>query len=69
MSKNKKRPLLRYRILPLLGLFRSTNSEIIADRATGVLFPLFPAIPLSFTSPIDLACFTAVHNFSTSLLK
>ena len=57
----KKKRLLRLRILLLLGHLRCTNSEIVADRATGVLFPLFPAIPLGFTGPIDLARLTAVH--------
>jgi hypothetical protein len=45
----------------LLRLFRSADLEVIADRAANVFFSLFPAIPFGLTSPVDLACFAAIH--------
>ena len=56
-----KKRLLGFRILLLLGLLRGTNFEIVADRAAGVLFPLFSVVPLGLTGPIHLACLAAVH--------
>ncbi len=53
--------LLGPKILFLLGFLRATNLEIVADRATGVLFPFFSAIPLGFTGPIYLARLTTIH--------
>jgi hypothetical protein len=45
----------------MFRLLRSADPEVVAYRAADILFPFFPAIPFGLTSPIDLACFAAVH--------
>ena len=45
----------------MLAFFGAANPEIVTDRAADILFSLFPAIPFGLTSPIDLACFAAIH--------
>jgi len=45
----------------VFAFFGGTDPEIIADRAADILFSLFPAIPFGLTSPVDLACFAAIH--------
>jgi hypothetical protein len=57
----EKKRLLGLRILLVFGLFRCADPEVVADRAADVLFALFPAVPLGFACPVDLARFTAVH--------
>jgi len=57
------------RLAGSLILLRCANFEIVAGRTADVPFPLFPAVPLGLTGPIDLACFTTVHNFSSYKIR
>ena len=45
----------------MLAFFGAANPEIVTDRAADILFSLFPAIPFGLTSPVNLACFAAIH--------
>jgi len=45
----------------VFAFFSGADPEIIANRAADVLLSLFPAVPLGFTGPVDLAGLAAVH--------
>ena len=45
----------------MFAFFSFADPEIITNRAADIFFALFPAIPFSFTGPINLAGFAAIH--------
>jgi len=45
----------------VFAFFSDADPEIIANRAADVFLSLFPAVPLRFTGPVDLAGLAAVH--------
>ena len=53
--------LLRLGIFFVFAFFSGANLEIIANRTADVFLSLFPAVPLCFAGPIDLAGLAAVH--------